>query len=511
MKIQCISNTVKFNNSKMNFKGTTYPQQNSVILEDKEISKEVAEASKAVSQVNVPQNTTNTNVNSFEKQSSNISFTGLRKPKNKQKEDNELNSKINYNIKDSLKNVPLEGIPFLLGLATSAAMVKMGEGAKELLNSSTGYFVSDNGVKSDLINIDKAKGIIEFLGTGISINSAKCDIADWENGIFRNYDGSIDIDLGNNKFIDTIHGIFVDPAEKISAVLDGDKLQSMAIPSFTGYQVWPNPVLSRNTVADVKDETPIEKLCDFFNKLFKKDSMPQAENIKDIFGNEIVVAKDKDGDTYLAPYMKSIAENPIFKEFAQGMDKEDAIETSNDIRLKQYMDKNYPNFGTRIMVYEGGRNATGPRSTIKPFEICKKDMVEETLKKLKYNANYVPEQGSEEAKNFAIYQQRMMKLHGWKEPKIDPNLLLGKNIDLDGDGIPDFDRNGDGKIDYSSDGKPKGMQGLKFLFGVMDKDGNGKISREEIAEFIRNMDEDGNGKVSIGEIVNFFKELFEGK
>ena len=39
--------------------------------------------------------------------------------------------------------------------------------------------------------------------------------------------------------------------------------------------------------------------------------------------------------------------------------KEAATERASGERLQQYIQTNYPNFGTRILAYEGGRNATG--------------------------------------------------------------------------------------------------------------------------------------------------------
>ncbi len=456
-------------------------------------------------------------LDSFEKQTSQISFTGLRKSKkSSQKNPKEISTpKIEKDIDKSMKDVPLAGMSFLLGLATSAAMVKLGDGAKDLLLSESGYLVSENGVKTDLIDIDRAKGIIEFTGTGISIDSSECDIADWDNGIFRNHDGSIDIDLANNKFIDTVNGIFVDPAAKISAILDGNRLQNMAIPSFgSGYPTcpWDDRWLNMPKSENVEEGSKFGVLGEWLRKIFKKDAMPETNDMKDIFGNDMVVAKDKDGDTYLAPYMKSVVENPIFKDFTKGMSKEDTIEAANDLKLKHYIDEKYPNFSTRVIPFEGASmQSSGGGPHFDQYEWPNKKILDETLEKRRADSSYIPEQGSEEAKSFALHQEQMIKLRAWKEAKIDPNLLLGKNTDLDGDTISDFDRTGDGRINFSSKGKPDGMSKLKFLLGIIDKNSDGNISKEEVSEFIKSMDENGDGKISIGEVISFLGSLFKGQ
>lgn len=264
----------------------------------------------------------------------------------------------------------------MLGLATSAAMVKLGEGAKDVLLNENGYLATENGIFSDSVNIDYANQVINFEGTGIRIDADDYDYADWENGIFKNFDGSVDIDLGNNKFIDEVHGIFVDPQEKISAVLDGNHLQSIAIPSFTGYQTWPYPVLHGTNIDDGAELSTIEKIRQLIDKplqekesiferaskfiktIFANDAMPQTDNIQDIFGNKVIIAKDSDGDTYFAPYMKEIDSNPIFAQFRRTYGTENTVETINNEHLRQYIEKNHPKFGMKIQPYTLGEKHT---------------------------------------------------------------------------------------------------------------------------------------------------------
>ncbi|MCD7878690.1 MAG: hypothetical protein LUG16_02010, partial [Candidatus Gastranaerophilales bacterium] len=400
------------------------------------------------------QNISNPN-DSFVKQENSVSFSGFRK-RNKQ-----VTARKEKDLSSSLKDLKIKGSPFLLGLATSIAMVKMGEDADELLFDDNGYLVTDKGVQSDLVTIDDEKGIIKFEGTGIEINADDYDIVDWENGIFRNYDGSVDIDLGNNKFIDTQSGIFVDPAAKISAVLDGASLQCIAVPSFTsGHDLFPwdgnDDVPSKPKSAKIMEEErqTYQRYLKSLIKAKDSENLPQNDDIKDIFGNPIIAATDKDGDRYLASYSPEIDDNSVFAPFKKILGSETVAETVNNARLKSYIDENYPSFGTRIQVYEGGRNATHtlPLEEYEKFD----DSAYEVRDKI-INEAYRPEPGSEEAINFAKYQNRMIRLHCWKEPLLSPNELLDidgdgiADIDIDGDGIPDYDMDGDGIIDMSSE------------------------------------------------------------
>ena len=200
--------------------------------------------------------------------------------------------------------------------------------------------------------------------------------------------------------------------------------------------------------------------------------------------------------------------------FTQKVGKENAIEIFNQERLKQYFQDNQTSFGTRVLVYEGGRNATGC-GILETFEIYKDDLAEKTLLGLKADKNYVPEFGSEEAKNFAIFQNRMLKLRAWKEPKISPVLLLGKETDLDGDGIADL-AGKDGKIIYSSTIAKTKSERMGHIMQLIDANGDGKISKEElrsffssitdpekISEFVGSMDLNGDGRTTITEVMQF--------
>lgn len=384
--------------------------------------------------------------NGFNKQNHQISFTGLRK-------DDKSEIKKEKTLSDSMKGLNIKGALFLLALATSTAMVKLGENAKDVLVNENGYFVSENGIFSDSVNIDSANQVIDFEGTGIKIDADNYDYVDWENGIFKNFDGSVDIDLGNNKFIDEIHGIFVNPQEKISAVLDGNYLQSIAIPSFTGYQTWPYSVLHRSDLDDDSNLSTAEKIRQFFVKpipeesiferagkfiksIFVTDTLPQAEGIQDIFGNKIITAKDSDGDTYFAPYIKQLDSNPIFAEFRKTCGTENAVETINNEHLRQYIENNHPKFGMKIQPYMYSVNHTHTPS-IKTTDLSQ-FYVNPLAADL--NKNGIPdylEQGlsAEEAMQDANHNH----IPDYLERDSNGNYVADfLEVDANGNGIPDF-------------------------------------------------------------------------
>ena len=391
----------------------------------------------------------------FVKQDSSIHFEGLRK------NDKKTNATKENNLGSSLKNLSIKGLPFLLGVVTSVAMVKMGEDAKELLVDNDGYIATNSSVRSDLVNIDTAKGIIKFEGTGIEIDSRNYDIADIENGIFKNYDGTVDIDLSANKFIDLKQGIIIDPENKISGVLDNGRMQSIAVPSFgSGYPTtpWDDRWLTMPNPEGIEAKDPFEKAADFLKGLFKKDTVTTTSDTRDIFGNEIMIAKDDDGDVYLAQFLKHLDDNPIFADFKQKVGAENAVETVNGLRMQNYIEKNHPNFGTRVLVYEGGRGQS--HFGIEDYQALERKIQIEQLKN-----------------------------------------LADKNRDgkLSKDEIKEFLRS----LDKDEDGKTT----FKELLQHMDINQDNKTSLREFLDFL---DLDRDGKTTFVEIARTLISLFTG-
>ena len=415
---------------------------------------------------------------SFEKQNSEISFTANRKANNAD------------NLGSSLSNIKMKGLPFLLGVVTSAAMVKMGEQASELLCNSDGYLVTEDGVFSDLVNIDLDEQILEFKGTGISINADDYDYVDWENGIFRNFDGSADINLSEGRYIDTINGIIVDSEHEVSGILDNGVMQTMAVPSFgSGY---PTGVVddrwgtlqreyARRHPEMYEQHNPFEKAASFIKGLFRKESMPEVDGVQDIFGNEIMIAKDNNGDTYLASYLqKEIEANPVFAAFATKFGKEAATERVSGERLQQYIQTNYPNFGTRILAYEGGRNATGVMGDYK-----------KTIEALHERYDIGNKKG---------LAGILDEFDTDKDGKLSPTELQNYIQSLSRDEKGNLDKEGTARFlelfDINHDGKIT----LDEIMEVFDLDGNGSVSFDEVFSFF---DFNGDGVTTVS-------EFFEG-
>ena len=139
----------------------------------------------------------------------------------------------------------------------------------------------------------------------------------------------------------------------------------------------------------------------------------------------------------------------MFACFKRPISKENLSEAINEIRLQKYMDENHQNFGTRLQVYEGGRNALIPE-IIAEYRGYDREIADRVIDQIESNSDYIPEPGSEEAINFAKFQDHMLRIGIFKDPIIAPNYLVGDS-DLDGDKISDFDKDGDNLLDFSSE------------------------------------------------------------
>lgn len=391
----------------------------------------------------------------FVKNTANITFTGSGKPGK------------GDNLPDALKKAGIKGIPFLLGLATGVGMSKIGDKAEGIIFDEEGFEVSEGNVSSDMVNISSDEGIIKIEGTGIDIDADKYDYVDWDNLVFKNYDGSVDIDLLNNKYIDVENGIFVDPEFGVSAVLDGDHFENIAIPSFgSGYAChpwdtrwsedqayWAEKNGIENDEPNVVEDGFIKTAIHHLKKLFTSDSKTiEAEDYKDIFGNDILQTTDAKGDSYLTSAPSS--ENPIFVKTSTVLkSQESAAEIFNNAKLSAYIEDKFPAFSANVTTYEADVEVADVEVQTK-YDL---DKANEVLEKVAQDGGYYPEPGSEEAINFAKYQNEMLKSGIWDKPMVSPNLILDldgdgvPDVDLDGDGIPDYDIDGDGVIDLSSE------------------------------------------------------------
>ncbi len=145
-------------------------------------------------------------------------------------------------VLDILATSAVIGTPLVLSLAGGIWLAKGDDPSIYLRNNRYVYDPVNESVKSKDIDIEPHKGIYKINGTKIDIDPQKYnyDYVDVEKGIFKNYDGSVDIDMSNNKIIDVNNGIFIDPDSQISMVVDGGTAHDIIIPSFKGSSMSPS-------------------------------------------------------------------------------------------------------------------------------------------------------------------------------------------------------------------------------------------------------------------------------
>lgn len=227
-----------------------------------------------------------------------------------------------------------------LNLAMTAAIASKDNPEKIFLPDGT--FLMDTNektLKSDEILADADDGVLHVKGTPIHIDANKYDFADVEKGIYKNYDGTVDIDLLNNKYVDVKNGVFIDPEAKISMIKQADgTIKNIVIPDFinnphflgqsmqSNYSPLPN-LDTRSEFLEKHGELPEEyyenhsfvnhvvdkyrqfrvtpddnrsigrKLLDFLNPSTSYYGMNKFDRSKsyDIFGREIMDIKNSDG------------------------------------------------------------------------------------------------------------------------------------------------------------------------------------------------------------------------
>lgn len=280
-------------------------------------------------------------------------------------------------IKDDLICIGLLGAPILLSVgACSYAMNHME--IDHLFAPDGSYIMSlkDKTLESDTINADGETGEFKIEGTNVNIEPDKYDISIPEKGIYKNLDGSIDIDLQNNKYIDTENKIFIDPEHKISAIGDENGLHNVVLPSFSGHSMsegyariipsrseyiekyghapeddphlmelskgqLTNPELIRAFPDD--NRTFEQKLVDFFNPLSNSTHPYDHTKEYDIFGREILTVKDANGS------ISKIALDENLSHFAQehNLTNENISEIAqfvDNMRLEKYLVEHHPNY-----------------------------------------------------------------------------------------------------------------------------------------------------------------------
>jgi len=257
----------------------------------------------------------------FVKNSSQVSFTGTSKKEN---------------LGDSLAMIGLVGGATLLSITAGVAMAK-GEDVDEIFLDNDGYSVNtgEQSVNSDKVIADADDGIFKVEGTGIDIDRVRFqgegDIFDPENGVYRTADGSVDIDLLNNKYVDTQNGIFVDPEHNVSSLVDSSgEVKHFALPTFgSGYPTnqWADSRWSENQAYWARRDATLQS----------------NDDTKDLFGREITPATDEAGHTYLTTVPSSMPE--VFKSFNLSSSVvQDYTQTANSNNFTSYLQENFPNF-----------------------------------------------------------------------------------------------------------------------------------------------------------------------
>lgn len=217
-----------------------------------------------------------------------------------------------YNESDStvgeiLTTAGVVGVPFLLIIATTNFLTKNVQ-PEELFSASGEYLgnVADFKVKDNQIKVDIADGTLKIDGTGVNLDKSRydADLSNPEKGVFKSADGSLDIDLANNKYIDKENGIIVDPQKHISAFTTRDgNLHNIPIQNFgSGYPTRPED-------SRWQDYHPVE-------------DTPLNQEIYEYLKEH---------------YIPKIAANNIIK-------------YADDIRLKEYMLDNFPDLAEKVNI-----------------------------------------------------------------------------------------------------------------------------------------------------------------
>ncbi len=308
----------------------------------------------------------------FMKSVEGISFSGVEKKNNKK------------DILSDLKTIGVIGAPFVLSIgAGTYAMNKMNP--KDIFLPDGSYFMSTDQIKTDAISVDADEGILKIEGTPIDIDASKYDISDFEHGIFKNFDGSVDINLANNKYIDMDKGVIIDPEHNLSFIKDASGeihnlvLPDLNSPNFEGASIGiVNPIHLKQTreeyiqenhsrpeddfshiysdekripysasdrVVDPDDNRKLaQKIVDFFNPL-SPDSrfshLYDKSKSYDMFGREILTIHKPDGSisrVAIDENLKGILDKYHLKEDSLG----EIADFFDKIKLKEYLLEYHP-------------------------------------------------------------------------------------------------------------------------------------------------------------------------
>lgn len=245
-------------------------------------------------------------------------------------------------------------------------------------------------LQSSNIIADGDDGIFKMKNTPLKLDARNYDISQPEKGIYKNIDGSVDIDLTNKKYIDKENGIFIDPEHNISAFINKNgKMQNLVIPDIedkVSFQRLPQdsqkwtaghikpPAIKRHDFIEKYGVTPERYAAEHngstgYERIIPDDNRSAFEKLKDfllndndektydIFGRQIVKIEDNHGNiSHIALDEKLQA---FVDEYKYSEDDINKISNFVDtLHLKEYLVKYEPNYANLINM---------PHQTIEDF------------------------------------------------------------------------------------------------------------------------------------------------
>lgn len=301
-----------------------------------------------------------------------VSFTSSQKSQNKQ------------NIIDALLSLGFVGAPLIISVAAYKLMDKTQDPNQIFLPDGTFFMnTKDMTISSDNITADADSGLLKIKNAGIDLDPDRFDLTWPKQGVYKNFDGSVDIDLLNNKYIDRQNGIFIDPDHKISAILSQDgTFHNIVLPdeasavNFDGASLSDNIFHKHNLTRSeyieqfghAPEDDPLykdfdvsakgyritdpddnrsytQKIIDFLNPLTpdaRYNNLYDKSKQYDIFGREILTIHDSSGITRVA-----VDENFADTFSKYNFSNEDLGKLAqyfNEVNLKNYIIDYEPDF-----------------------------------------------------------------------------------------------------------------------------------------------------------------------
>ncbi len=218
---------------------------------------------------------------------------------------NESKNTTKDNLIDALTVIGFVGVPLVSSIVIGAELMKRTPQGDQIFLSDGSYLcdVKDLQVKSDNVVADADDGILKIKNSPVNIEASKCDYADPERGVYWNYDGSVDIDLLNDKYIDTKNGIYVDVNNGLSAFVKDGVVRDLPLINFGGASMSaPNPPMTPYHIsADIMEDG---LMTSFTDKI--------KESINILFGTHIPTGYMIDENNNKVPMKEWLKEHDAF-------------------------------------------------------------------------------------------------------------------------------------------------------------------------------------------------------